>query len=278
MIARGFKSMVWVAAVGGAALGCYMLSLQVATERADLAKVERRIIAAKQQIRSLQTELGTRGRLSQLERWNSDVLALSAPATGQFLQNELLLARFDVNDGAIADSAEVRMASMETREPGPAAAAPAGAGPRHAVEEKAPPAVQPAIVHRAGYVTADPPPAAARRPAVATAPHRPTAVAAAAAPKPARRLGADLADELGVAARGEQAATPVVARPDRSRAALKGSEASRTDAAPARAARADAARPTAGQARTAKAGESRTAVRGSEPRSSGSGAGSGGNR
>ena len=88
MIARGFKSVVWVAAVGGAALGCYMLSLQVATERADLAKVEARIIATKQQIRSLQTELGTRGRLSQLEQWNADVLALSAPATGQYLKED----------------------------------------------------------------------------------------------------------------------------------------------------------------------------------------------
>ena len=39
MIGRGFKSVGWVAAVGGAALGCYMLSLQVASERADLARV-----------------------------------------------------------------------------------------------------------------------------------------------------------------------------------------------------------------------------------------------
>ncbi|MDB5691980.1 MAG: hypothetical protein JWO81_1043, partial [Alphaproteobacteria bacterium] len=33
MIARGFKSVLWVGAVGSAALGCYMVSLRVATER-----------------------------------------------------------------------------------------------------------------------------------------------------------------------------------------------------------------------------------------------------
>ncbi|HEY5721365.1 MAG TPA: hypothetical protein VIT45_03495 [Allosphingosinicella sp.] len=151
MIARGFKSVVWVAAVGGAALGCYMLSLQVATERADLARVESRIIATKQQIRSLQTELGTRGRLSQLEQWNSDVLALSAPATGQFLKDEFLLARLDQREQTVAERAEMRMASMDTSDaPAAAEAAPAEAKPRLAVEQPAPSSVQPAIVHRAG--------------------------------------------------------------------------------------------------------------------------------
>src|SRR5688500_13096905 len=114
MIARGFRSVVWVAAVGGAALGCYMLSLQVATERADLAKVERQIIATKQQIRALHTELGTRGRLAQLEQWNADVLALSAPTSAQFLGDEVMLARFDRNAPSIEERAAIRMASAET--------------------------------------------------------------------------------------------------------------------------------------------------------------------
>ena len=46
MIARGFKPVVWVAAVGAAALSCYMLSLRVAAERADLTSLQRRIIAS----------------------------------------------------------------------------------------------------------------------------------------------------------------------------------------------------------------------------------------
>ncbi|MDP8995281.1 MAG: hypothetical protein M3N07_09955, partial [Pseudomonadota bacterium] len=112
MIARSFRSVAWVAGVAAAALGCYMLSLQVAAERADLAGVEQRIVAARQAIRNLQTELGTRGRLQQLEHWNAEVLALSAPVAGQFLDSERTLARLDVRDQGLG-GAEVRMASAE---------------------------------------------------------------------------------------------------------------------------------------------------------------------
>jgi hypothetical protein len=114
MMPRGFKPVGWVAAVGGAALGCYMLSLNVASERAELAKVERQIIAAKQDIRSLQTELGTRGRLQQLEHWNAEVLALSAPAATQFVENEMMLARFETHEPTIEQKAKVQMASAAT--------------------------------------------------------------------------------------------------------------------------------------------------------------------
>jgi hypothetical protein len=114
MMARGFKPVGWVAAVAGAALGCYMLSLNVASERADLEKIEHQIISTKQDIRSLQTELGTRGRMAQLETWNAEVLALSAPATGQFLDDELKLARFDQPAPTLDDRANLRLASAET--------------------------------------------------------------------------------------------------------------------------------------------------------------------
>jgi hypothetical protein len=121
MIARGFKPVGWVAAVAGAALGCYMLSLNVAAERAELASVERHIIAAKQDIRALQTELGTRGRLAQLEHWNAEVLALSAPASKQFLQNEFRLATFSQPQSTIDEqAAQVRMASAQTDQVQPA--------------------------------------------------------------------------------------------------------------------------------------------------------------
>jgi hypothetical protein len=149
MMARGFRSVGWVAAVGGAALACYMLSLQVATERAELASVERRIIATKQDIRSLQTELGTRGRLSQLERWNADVLALSAPASGQFLQSEFTLARFDQREKTIEEKTAVRLASLETTKPQmdtPSV--------RQAVAEVREPLGTPqAVIHRASFET-----------------------------------------------------------------------------------------------------------------------------
>jgi hypothetical protein len=92
MIATRFRSVGWAAGVAVAALGCYLVSQRVATERAMVTKVERQILAAKRDIRHLQTEIGTRGRMDQLERWNGDVLALSAPGAGQFLENEVKLA------------------------------------------------------------------------------------------------------------------------------------------------------------------------------------------
>jgi len=150
MMARGFKPVGWVAAVAGAALGCYMLSLNVASERADLAKIDRQIIAAKQDIRSLQIELGTRGRMAQLETWNAEVLALSAPATGQFLEDELKLARFDQRAPTLDERANLRLASAEAGAPVP----PPIAAPVVEASALAPAPVQPtlaggAMVHQA---------------------------------------------------------------------------------------------------------------------------------
>jgi hypothetical protein len=195
MIARGFKSVIWVATVGSAALGCYMVSLRVATERNELARVERQIVAAKRDIRSLQTELGTRGRMTQLEQWNSEVLALSAPSSAQFLKDEFTLARLYRNDPTVAErSAQVRLASAEVPAARPAEAAkPAAATVVQAVAER--PAEPPAMIHRAsftpGEVPVKPKPAAAKpdKPAAqrtASATARPETVSARAAAKPAR--------------------------------------------------------------------------------------------
>src|SRR3546814_18705961 len=49
-------------------------------------------------IRQLQSELGTRERLPQIEKWNAEVLALSAPKAGQYLDGAVELAAF-ANDG-----------------------------------------------------------------------------------------------------------------------------------------------------------------------------------
>ena len=93
MSARSFRSVFMVASCATAALGCYLVSLRVAAERAALERVETRIVLAQRDIRLLQTEIGTRGRLAQLERWNAKVLALSAPTADQFLEGGFALAR-----------------------------------------------------------------------------------------------------------------------------------------------------------------------------------------
>jgi hypothetical protein len=93
MSARSFRSVFMVASCAGAALGCYLVSLRVASERAALESVETEIVLAQRDIRLLQTEIGTRGRLAQLERWNVRVLALSAPSADQFLEGGFALAK-----------------------------------------------------------------------------------------------------------------------------------------------------------------------------------------
>jgi hypothetical protein len=93
MSARSFRSVFMVASCAGAALGCYLVSLRVASERAAVESVESRIVVTQRDIRLLQTEIGTRGRLAQLERWNVKALALSAPSADQFLSGSFELAR-----------------------------------------------------------------------------------------------------------------------------------------------------------------------------------------
>jgi hypothetical protein len=92
MSARGFGSVVWAGAVAGAALGFYLVSLRVASERAALEDVESRIALTQRDIRLLQTEIGTRGRLAQLERWNVKFIRLSAPNADQFVDGGFQLA------------------------------------------------------------------------------------------------------------------------------------------------------------------------------------------
>lgn len=160
MIARAFKPVAWVAAVAVPALGCYMLSLKVAAERAELANVEARILAARQDIRTLQTELGTRGRLQQLEQWNADVLALAAPVSTQFLARDVSLARFDTRGQEFAPAAQVQVAAAEA----PRAASPVALAPQQASLERPQP-VAPAVVPevRRAALTEDRTPTAPRR-------------------------------------------------------------------------------------------------------------------
>jgi hypothetical protein len=93
MSARSFGSLFMVASCAGAALGCYLVSLRVASERAQLEDVESKIVLAQEDMRVLQTEIGTRGRLSQLERWNAGAFELSAPAANQILEGSFQLAQ-----------------------------------------------------------------------------------------------------------------------------------------------------------------------------------------
>lgn len=117
MSSRSFRSLFMVASCAGAALGCYLVSLRVASERAQLEDVEARIVLAQRDMRVLQTEIGTRGRLSQLERWNAGAFALSAPAADQFLKGSFELARLAQPEHKVDFQAPVVLASAPAPEP-----------------------------------------------------------------------------------------------------------------------------------------------------------------
>ncbi|WP_197277222.1 hypothetical protein [Sphingomonas profundi] len=131
MMAARFRSVTWVAIALVPALGSYLVTQYVAAERAELARVERRIGQSRKAIRDLETELGTRGSMAQIERWNAQTLALAAPTAQQFISGDVRLASLTALPSlprpaiavapATAVVADVRQASFT---PAPAASAP----------------------------------------------------------------------------------------------------------------------------------------------------------
>jgi hypothetical protein len=149
MSAHSFRSLTMAATCAAAALGCYLVSLRVASERASLEDVETRIVVARRDLRVLQTEIGTRGRLSQLERWNAGAFALSAPAADQFLQGGFELARLTQPQHKVDFQAPVVLAAA----PAPAPVKPP-IGQAGTDDSGAPTAVAPsALLHQASLKT-----------------------------------------------------------------------------------------------------------------------------
>ena len=143
MSARGFKSVFMVGAVAGAALSCYLVSLKVASERAALEGVETKIVLAQRDIRLLETEIGTRGRLAQLERWNVKAIQLSSPTADQFIDNGYQLATLVRPESKPAIEAPVVLAAVPREAAPPRAATtdddatPAAVAPRAAPSQSA---------------------------------------------------------------------------------------------------------------------------------------------
>lgn len=162
------KGIGWFGGCVAVVLGFYLVSLQVANERKKLEAVNRRIASAERDIRALETEFDTRANLVQLEKWNGDTLALSAPTAGQYVADEAQLASLDVT--APIGEAQVRTAALVVPSGAPALA-PAQA-PMTLVAANAP-LPQPAAAPAAAPVAA-----AIRTASIATAP-RVTPVAAA---------------------------------------------------------------------------------------------------
>lgn len=121
MMVQRFRSLGWVAMIAACAMAFYLISLQVASERAALEKVEHRIVETRRDIRRLQTEIVARGSMRQLERWNGEVLALVTPEAGQFLPNDGALARVSFDTARLPSPGTPNvMLAAARREPSPA--------------------------------------------------------------------------------------------------------------------------------------------------------------
>src|SRR3546814_4440034 len=92
---KRLQSLIWILLVALGALGAYMVSLKVATERNELMKVRAQIARAKADIRYLETEFGARANMRQLERWNQDDFLYATPTAQQYLAGERALAHLD---------------------------------------------------------------------------------------------------------------------------------------------------------------------------------------
>lgn len=106
MAARKLQGIGLVLIVLLLAMTLYPVSLRVASKRSELARVERDIRDARDNIRYLETELGARASLRQLERWNAESFAYSAPTAAQYLEGERQLA----NLGSFAGADRERLA------------------------------------------------------------------------------------------------------------------------------------------------------------------------
>ncbi|MBM6575599.1 hypothetical protein KCP91_04395 [Microvirga sp. SRT01] len=103
------KGIGWFGGAVVVVLGFYLVSLQVATERKKLEQLNGRILSAQRDIRALETEFDTRANLAQLEKWNGDTLALSAPVARQFVSDEGALAALDVTQPMMPAMKDGRM-------------------------------------------------------------------------------------------------------------------------------------------------------------------------
>ena len=92
---KRLQSLIWVLLVALGALGAYLVSLKVATERNELMQVRMQIARAKGDIRYLETEFSARASMRQLESWNQHDFMYGTPTAGQYLAGERALAQLD---------------------------------------------------------------------------------------------------------------------------------------------------------------------------------------
>lgn len=128
---KRLQSLIWVILVALGALGAYMVSLKVATERNELMHVRAQIARTRADIRYLETEFSARASMRQLERWNHDDFMYATPTAQQYLAGEQALAQLDgvQSNGPDYVAPPVMVAMVETPADLPSAPQKAPASP-----------------------------------------------------------------------------------------------------------------------------------------------------
>lgn len=175
MIAERFRSLWWAAFAILSGLACYMVTQHVAAQRIALEKVEKKIRISQLAVRALETELGTRASMTQLERWNADTLALHAPKPEQYLTDASALASLGQGATSPAQVAAAAAVAQVAYMP----AAPAASHPQAGASVTIPVAQTPSVASPAARS-----PAVRSAPSPVTAPVTRIAYHAPAAPAP----------------------------------------------------------------------------------------------
>jgi hypothetical protein len=173
-----------------AAVGSYTINLKVSGERAAVERLRRSIVADARDMRDLQAELRIRARLPEMQRWNDNVLQMSAPAAGQFLRSPVQLASYGAAPPPVVAAVEpgIRYAVTAPAQTAPPSATVVTAAYARPAATPSAPAGQPRII-RASYPTTGYPAASYAAPSPR---------AAAPPPRAAPRLDtATLAADIG---------------------------------------------------------------------------------
>lgn len=102
------RSMAMIGAALASVASCYLVSIRVAGERLAIVAVDHKMARDTADIRLLRAELRTRSRLPELQRWNTQVLALAAPRAEQMMSSPLMLASFATDRAPAALATVVR--------------------------------------------------------------------------------------------------------------------------------------------------------------------------
>lgn len=101
-------------------IGCYGAATHGAGERAAIEDLQRQLVVEARSIRDLEVELRTRARLPQLERWNEQVLKMSAPAASQFMGSPVQLINLVTPPEAVEPTEPQLRFALAPAEPEPA--------------------------------------------------------------------------------------------------------------------------------------------------------------